>query len=196
MSGSIRYPGIIYASNNGSQIGELVGLEYIDTGSATFGQMGNACWSVEVHGNDGSGGISPYRERYLLPFVTVGRTNNANYKILTTKETATTGTITPASGRTLSSSSYLKKWGEHFVEFYVELTGGAYSTNGWNTVATFPTGFRPSAAFDFIGLDNGASTQSNLGLDCKMTSSGLLQVYKSASMTPTNNIRIHGTFII
>ena len=85
MSGSIRYPGIVYASNNGSQIGELVGLEYIDTGSATFGQMGDACWSVEVHGNDGNGGISPYRERYLLPFVTVGRTNSANYKIITTK---------------------------------------------------------------------------------------------------------------
>ena len=196
MSGSIRYPGIIYASNNGSQIGELVGLEYIDTGSATFGQMGDACWSVEVHGNDGNGGISPYRERYLLPFVTVGRTNNANYKILTTKETATAGTITPASGWTLSSYSYLKKWGEHFVEFYVELTGGAYSTNGWNTVATFPAGFRPSTTFDFIGLDNGASTQSNLGLGCKMTSNGLLRVYKSATMTPTNNIRIHGTFII
>ena len=136
------------------------------------------------------------QENYRLPAVNANRTENNTYEILTTKETATAGTITPASGRTLSSSSYLKKWGGHFVEFYVELTGGAYSTNGWNTVATFPTGFRPSAAFDFIGLDNGASTQSNLGLDCKMTSSGLLQVYKSASMTPTNNIRIHGTFII
>lgn len=89
MGGSIRYPGIIFASVNGSQIGELVGLEYIDTGSATFGQMGDACWSVEVHGNDGNGGISSYRERYLLPFVTVGRTNSANYNILTSKSAVT-----------------------------------------------------------------------------------------------------------
>ena len=104
MGGSIRYPGIIFASVNGSQIGELVGVEYIDTGSATFGQMGDACWSVEVHGNDGSGGISPYRERYLLPFVTVGRTNSANYNILTSKSAVTvaqggTGATNAATAR-------------------------------------------------------------------------------------------------
>ena len=146
--------------------------------------------------NSGTGARMSGYDQYRLPVVTPDKTGATDYDILTTKETTTTGTITPASGRTLSSSSYLKKWGGHFVEFYVELTGGAYSTNGWNTVATFPAGFRPSAAFDFIGLDNGATTQSNLGLDCKMTASGSLQVYKSASMTPTNNIRIHGTFII
>ena len=111
MSGDIRYPGIIFASSNASQIGELVGLEYIDTGSGTFEQMGNACWSVEVHGNDGSGGISPYRERYLLPFVTVGRTNNANYRIWTTKvipePPAAAGTYTLKATRTSSGVTYL-----------------------------------------------------------------------------------------
>lgn len=107
-----------------------------------------------------------------------------------------TGTITPASGWALSSYSYLKKWGGHIVEFYAELTGGTYSINGWNDVATLPTGFRPSTTFDFIGLDNGASTQAGLGLDCKATSGGALRVYKSSTMTPTNNIRLHGTFIV
>ena len=137
-----------------------------------------------------------YYDTYSLPIATAGLTANAEYDILTTKETAIAGTITPASGWTRSSYSYLRKWGGHFVEFYVELTGGSYSTNGWNTVATFPTGFRPSSTFDFLGLDNGASAQSNLGLDCKMASSGALQVYKSSTMVPSNNIRIHGIFII
>lgn len=131
MGGSIRYPGIIFASVNGSQIGELVGLEYIDTGSATFGQMGDACWSVEVHGNDGDGGISPYRERYLLPFVTVGRTNSANYNILTSKSAVTiaqggTGATNAATARSnlgLGSSANLLSGTLTTTE--VTLTGAA-----------------------------------------------------------------------
>ena len=108
----------------------------------------------------------------------------------------TTGTITPAAGWTLSSASYLKKWGGHIVEFYAELTGGTYSVNGWNDVATLPSGFIPSTSYDYTGLDNGASTQAGLALDCKVSSLGTLRVYKSLSMTPTNNIRLHGTFIV
>ena len=204
-AGTKTFPGLIIKQRLASA---AAGFQF-----NTFDDLRNGLFTMNTYG--GAGRRSLYRfifteyslssttyeplpnyEGFRLPAPDFDRTANATYDILTTKETATAGTITPASGWTLSSSSYLKKWGGHFVEFYVELTGGAYSTNGWNTVATFPTGFRPSVAFDFIGLDNGASTQSNLGLDCKMTSSGLLQVYKSATMTPTNNIRIHGTFII
>jgi len=169
MGGSIRYPGIIFASVNGSQIGELVGLEYIDTGSAAFGQMGNACWSVEVHGNDGSGGISPYCERYLLPFVTVGRTNSANYNILTSKTPVTIaqggtgqtgqtaqqsytptvkiGTTTP----TVSSlSAYYKSWG------LMKLIGGRFNLTTTGTgqlIISLPTGFTvPTSAVQPMGI--------------------------------------------
>lgn len=169
MGGSIRYPGIIFASVNGSQIGELVGLEYIDTGSATFEQMGDACWSVEVHGNDGSGGISPYRERYLLPFVTVGRTNSANYNILTSKSPVTiaqggtgqTGqtaqqSYTPtvkigSTAQTVASlSAYYKSWG------LMKLIGGRFNLTTTGTgqlIISLPTGFTvPTSAVQPMGI--------------------------------------------
>ena len=169
MGGSIRYPGIIFASVNGSQIGELVGVEYIDTGSATFGQMGNACWSVEVHGNDGSGGISPYRERYLLPFVTVGRTNSANYNILTSKSPVTiaqggtgqTGqtaqqSYTPTvkigtTAQTVASlSAYYKSWG------LMKLIGGRFNLTTTGTgqlIISLPTGFTvPTSSVQPMGI--------------------------------------------
>lgn len=136
-----------------------------------------------------------YYETYDLPPIDQDRASNASYNILTTKNTATTGTITPASGWTLASSSYLKKWGGHIVEFNVVLSGGTY-INGWNDVATFPVGFVPSISFDFIGVNNGASTQSDLALDCRLSYTGVLRVYKSATITPTNNIVMHGTFIV
>lgn len=120
----------------------------------------------------------------------------ADAGLLTAQNTATvTGTMTPTSGWTLSSSSYLKKWGGHIVEFLVALTGGTY-INGWNDVATFPAGFAPSVSIDFIGLNNGASTQSDLALDCRLTYTGVLRVYKSIAITPANNIIMHGTFIV
>lgn len=169
MGGSIRYPGIIFASVNGSQIGELVGLEYIDTGSATFGRMGDACWSVEVHGNDGSGGINPYRERYLLPFVTVGRTNSANYNILTSKSPVTiaqggtgqTGqtaqqSYTPTvkigtTAQTVSSlSAYYKSWG------LMKLIGGRFNLTTTGTgalIISLPAGFTvPTSAVQPMGI--------------------------------------------
>lgn len=169
MGGSIRYPGIIFASVNGSQIGELVGLEYIDTGSATFGRMGDACWSVEVHGDDGNGGISPYRERYLLPFVTVGRTNSANYNILTSKNAVTvaqggtgqTGqtaqqSYTPTvkigtTAQTVSSlSAYYTSWG------LMKLIGGRFNLTTTGTgqlIISLPAGFTvPTSAVQPMGI--------------------------------------------
>lgn len=169
VSGSIRYPGINYVSTNGSSLSNRVGLEYIDTGSATFGQMGDACWSVEVYGNDGNGGISPYRERYLLPFVTVGRTNNANYNILTSKSAVTiaqggtgqTGqtaqqSYTPtvkigSTAQTVSSlSAYYKSWG------LMKLIGGRFNLTTTGTgqlIISLPTGFTvPTSAVQPMGI--------------------------------------------
>lgn len=169
VSGSIRYPGIEYVSTDFSSFSDRIGMEYIDTGSATFGQMGNACWSVEVHGNDGSGGVSPYRERYLLPFVTVGRTNSANYNILTSKSPVTiaqggtgqTGqtaqqSYTPTvkigtTAQTVSSlSAYYKSWG------LMKLIGGRFNLTTTGTgqlIISLPAGFTvPTSAVQPMGI--------------------------------------------
>lgn len=98
----------------------------------------------------------------------------------------TIGTITPASGWTLTSSSFVAKVGR-ICEPYLELTSGAYAAvSTWNTVATLPEGFRPIFYFDGAYLDNASGIEI---VDVKFSGSGAVQVYKASAST-SNNIRI------
>lgn len=87
-----------------------------------------------------------------------------------------------------SSSNWIKRT-KYTYEFYLELSGGTLSV-GWNTVATFPSGYRPTATFDMLGLDN----RSGDALQVKINStSNIVQVYGMSAQTSAQ-VRIHGMF--
>ena len=170
MGGSIRYPGFSFTSTNGSSFAQnRVGLEYIDTGNSAFGTVGSVRWAVDVYGNDGNNGVSSKYETYRLPAVDSGRTGNATYDILTSKEAVTiaqggtgqTGqtaqqSYTPTvkigtTAQTVSSlSAYYKSWG------LMKLIGGRFNLTTTGTgqlIISLPTGFTvPTSAVQPMGI--------------------------------------------
>lgn len=101
----------------------------------------------------------------------------------------TTDTITVASGWTVANNWCAKRAG--ITTFYLEVTNGTLSS-GWNTLGTLPVGYRPANAFDIVFVDNG--TSSAPAVQGKVTSAGLIQIYKSSGTT--NNLRAYATFIV
>ena len=104
--------------------------------------------------------------------------------------TVTAGELQISSGWT-TTAKWVKRTGK-VVEFYTELSGGSLIANGWTTIATFPAGYQPNAAFDFTGLDNktGGAIQTKVN-----SSSNALQIYSLSSQTNAN-LRLHGLYII
>lgn len=106
---------------------------------------------------------------------------------LNSKLTIASGDVQLSSGWT-ATSKWVKRIGG-IVEFYVEVTGGSL-TVGWNTIGIFPTGFKPTATYDFPGIDNrsGALMQTKVN-----SSANALQVY-AASAQSGAQVRLHGLF--
>ena len=97
-----------------------------------------------------------------------------------------------SSTLTINKGSGSQKWCKKrngLVEFYVEVTGVSYSS-GWNTIATLPSGYRPSAYYDFMGKDNTNDTACS----CKVTAGGEVQVYKTSSLSGA--LRIHSSHFV
>lgn len=92
-------------------------------------------------------------------------------------------TLTVIKG-TVSTNRCWKHAG--MVEFFIDLTGLTY-TSGWNTVAKLPSGFEPTAYYDFPVL-NVSTDQATSG---KVTATGEVQIFKSSYAGA--NMRIHST---
>lgn len=103
--------------------------------------------------------------------------------------TKTTDTLVVPSGWSVGNNFCAKKAG--IVSFYLEVTNGTLNS-GWNTIGTLPVGYRPPNAFDTLIVDNGSSGAPIA--QGKVTSAGLVQVYKSS--TTTNNLRAYVVFMV
>lgn len=97
--------------------------------------------------------------------------------------------ITVASGWVANQS--ICKRQANVVEYYLEVTGGTLSS-GWNTIGTLPLNFRPTTTFNAVGIDSGNTTAPVCWT--QVTTGGLIRVYQLSGTT--NNLRLHGTFII
>lgn len=105
-------------------------------------------------------------------------------------DSAATGTITAASGWTVSYSR-LAKYG-HVVTVTFNVSGGTLSTTGWNIVGTIPSGFRPPYAIDFCGIDN---VNCN-SFQAQISGGGNINIYKAGGQTINNNVRLHVSYIV
>ena len=107
---------------------------------------------------------------------------------INTIRTATNSSVSLETGWTSSTNWCRKRNGT--CEIYLEVTGGTLAS-GWNTIGTIPSGYSPVGAHDFVCVDNGNST--NPAAQCKITTAGLIQIYKLSGTT--NNLRIHDVFV-
>ena len=122
-------------------------------------------------------------------YVQLYTTSWSAWKKINSDLSTPTGEITVASGWVVNQSTCKRQ--ANVVEYYLEVTGGTLSS-GWNTIGTLPLNFRPSTTFNDVGIDTGNATAPVCWT--QVTTNGLIRVYKLSGTT--NNLRLHGTFII
>ena len=125
--------------------------------------------------------ISPYKVS-TSDFVSYAMTN----KELTDAVELDTGTITPGTGITLESASYLKKQGS-FVNGYIAINSCTATLS--TVVATLPNYYKPSAALTLVGVN---TSDSSL-LPFYVFGNGEI---KLATAVTSKNIRLPFTFSV
>lgn len=112
--------------------------------------------------------------------------------------TVTTESITPASGVTMSTYSYLRKNGK-VVDFYYQFNGIAISADTVTTVGTLPEGFRPNKSFVCdakfnYGYSSSGGTQYAALINIK--NNGEIQFLSHNALTASHIVRIKTSYIM
>lgn len=136
---------------------------------------------------------------HAAPFLGLryARLNNGAV-IITNVTNVETDTITPATGVTLNSTSYLSKK-DNIVDFYFAFNGIAISADTVTVVGTLPEGFRPSknfmcdAKFNYGYSSNGGAQNEAL---IQISSNGNISFLSHTALTTSHNVRIKTTYIM
>lgn len=128
--------------------------------------------------------------------------NSANKKTTVEKvskqySAVTSGTITPITGETLSSASYVKKSGNN-VDFFASFSGTAISADTRTNIGNISSGFRPSHAFvcnASYSYGFGSTGGEQHPVLVYFQSNGDIDILSHDNIQSSHNIRIKTSYI-
>lgn len=110
-----------------------------------------------------------------------------------------TGTITPATGVTMNTASYLRKK-DNIVDLFYGFNGIAISANTPTVVGTLPVGFRPNKTFYCVATFNyGFSATSGVQHICLIlinANNGEIQFLSNDALSTSHTVRIKTSYIM
>lgn len=136
---------------------------------------------------------------YKPQFESLGLTSVADAPsgetILTTytfsESTDGVGTITAGSIGSIHADSWLVKR-NNVVQGYCQTLVNGTLSSGWNIIGVLPSGFRPTAQYDYCGVEN----SSDVFMHIRLYANGNIGVYNTTSSAHVSYIKVYFSFVL